>query len=310
MKLAKIGVRNQFAKESWLIFATLLAVGSGIAQLVAVGLGRIVLGAIFILSLLYFVSRIIQFYIVQRRASLENQLNIYREILADIADRNASEFSEEVELTYFIGRTRKDDHVVERRLTHPTDAALYRIVQPTVNFDIDRIPRMDEAPIEVWSENSPITRIDLVALEQHPGRLRVLALFRPMIRNELIWVMRYTPFGGIWDPLRKTGRDKLSWRIELPRVDKLTVTFVVASGLGHLHIRERDGRGSIREEALTDQRGAKIVWVDTPPREPVVYRWDLGISRDLLVHFQSRWSRPRTISGFRCAAGGRLRSAW
>lgn len=94
-------------------------------------------------------------------------------------------------------------------------------------------------------------------------QVRVLALFRPPIDRACHWVVEYRP-RGIWDPLRETGGDTLTWNIrrhpgtgETTRTD-VVINFVPPAGVA-IAVTERGGRGSVSD--AVDVTGASYaVW--------------------------------------------------
>ena len=122
-----------------------------------------------------------------------------------------------------------------------------------------------------------------IALTEKPYLLRCLFVFRPSIIEPTSWYARYR-MRGMWDVLRATGHDTLTWT-PTPRVadgsrstlSRLVVNVDFPPEAGDdVFVRDRDNRELKR---LTGPDGClRYRWEADLPR-PERYQWDLWWAR-------------------------------
>lgn len=194
-------------------------------------------------------------------------------------------YTDEVELTYLVGAAPGGDRVVEHRRTSPEPGASLpflqgRLTTPT-QLDTEAVTLAD---IElVTRSEDDRTTIRQIALTEAPGLLRCMFVFRPAITGPTSWYARYR-MPGMWDVLRDTGHDRLTWtpspQVEDPQrstLTRLVVNFDFPSEAGDdVFVRDGDNRELKR---LTGPDGSlRYRWEVEGPR-PERYAWDLWWAR-------------------------------
>jgi hypothetical protein len=194
-------------------------------------------------------------------------------------------YTDDLELTYLIGVDAAGDRVIEHRRTTPGKGAALpclesRLTTPT-QLDAEAITLVD---IEmVTRSEDDRTAIRQIALTEKPNLLRCLFVFRPSITEPTSWYARYR-MRGMWDVLRNTGHDTLTWT-PAPRVadesrstlSRLVVNFDFPPEAGDdVFVRDRDNRELKR---VTGPDGSlRYQWDADLPR-PERYAWDLWWAR-------------------------------
>ena len=206
-------------------------------------------------------------------------------------------YTDEIELTYLVGPDAEGDRVVEHRHTTPHPGAALpflqgRLTAPT-QLDADTVT-LAEIDMVTRSEDDR-TAIRQIALDERPSLLRCMYVFTPSISEPTGWYVRYR-MRGMWDTLRNTGHDRLTWT-PAPAVGdpsrstltRLTVNFDFPPDAGeNLFVRDREHRELTR---LTGPDGSlRYRWSCESPL-PERYDWELW------------WARPRDAAGPRMSAG-------
>ncbi|HZB49476.1 MAG TPA: hypothetical protein VE547_10325, partial [Mycobacteriales bacterium] len=196
-------------------------------------------------------------------------------------------YTDDVELTYLIGTAADGDRVVEHRHTSPDRGASLpflqgRLTAPTA-LDAETVT-LAEVDMVTRSEDDR-TAIRQIALTEKPGLLRCMFVFTPSIAEPTGWYARYR-MRGMWDTLRGTGHDRLTWTPS-PRVAdparstlaRLTVNFDFPPEAGDdVFVRDRDNRELKR---LTGPDGSlRYRWTCDEP-QPERYSWELWWARPL-----------------------------
>ena len=194
-------------------------------------------------------------------------------------------YTDDLELTYLVGADAGGDRVIEHRRTTPDAGAALpclesRLTTPT-QLDAEAVS-LAEIEMVTRSEDDRIA-IRQIALTEKPYLLRCLFVFRPSITEPTSWYARYR-MQGMWDVLRATGHDTLTWT-PAPRVadgsrstlSRLVVNFDFPPEAGDdVFVRDRDNRELKR---LTGPDGClRYRWEADLPR-PERYRWDLWWAR-------------------------------
>lgn len=197
-------------------------------------------------------------------------------------------YTDDIELTYLVGTDAGGDRVVEHRRTRPDPGASLpflqgRLTTPTqlgaesvALADTEIVARSDDDKIAVRT----------IALTERPGLLRCMFVFVPSISGGATdWFARYR-MPGLWDTLRSTGHDRLTWtptqRVADPgdsTVARLTVNFDFPPEAGDdVFVRDGDNRELKR---LSGPDGSlRYQWTcEDPP--PELHTWELW------------WARPR-----------------
>jgi hypothetical protein len=194
-------------------------------------------------------------------------------------------YTDDLELTYLVGAAPRGDPVIE----HPRPTPDARPAQPSqesrlttpTELDAEAVP-LAEIEMVTRSEDDRIA-IRQVALTEKAYLLRCLFVFRPSITEPTSWYARYR-MRGMWDVLRATGHDTLTWT-PAPRVadgsrstlSRLVVNFDFPPEAGDdVFVRDRDNRELKR---LTGPDGClRYRWEADLPR-PERYAWDLWWAR-------------------------------
>lgn len=193
--------------------------------------------------------------------------------------------TDEVELTYVIGEDGASDRVVEHRRTTPYAGAALpflqaRLTTPT-DLDVDTITLV-ETDIVTRSEDDRIA-IRQFPLVERPGLLRCMFVFTPAIAEPESWFARYR-MPGMWNVLRATGHDRLTWTPS-PRVadpsrstaTRLTVRFDFPLDAGDdVFVRDRDNRELLR--TVGPEGSLRFEWTTDSPA-PELYSWELWWAR-------------------------------
>ncbi len=256
-------------REMWVLISGCLALASGVAQLVVSGPGRLALLLLFASSLVFALVRTVQLVVSRQIRGLQAEVTGLRETVAAITDNTRSSFREQVTLTYQIGGQPSHDAVIEVRETSPVAEVLWRKVGLTVSTELTKTPKLDAIDASSWCTSPPDTQVNLVPLEQTPGHLRVLAIFWPPIQRPTQWGMKYHPEGGLWNPLRATGRDELVYttasyldRRDEVELSSLTLDFIFPPHVADATIREQDDRGLV--STFVDGERMRISWTISP----------------------------------------------
>ena len=194
-------------------------------------------------------------------------------------------YTDDLELTYLVGVDATGDRVIEHRRTTPDPGAALpclesRLTTPT-QLDAEAVTLVDVEMV-TRSEDDRIA-IRQIALTEKPNLLRCLFVFRPSITEQTSWYARYR-MRGMWDVLRNSGHDTLTWT-PAPRVtepdrctlSRLVVNFDFPPEAGDdVFVRDGDNRELKR---LTGPDGClRYRWETDVPR-PETYGWDLWWAR-------------------------------
>ncbi|MGH3831217.1 MAG: helix-turn-helix domain-containing protein [Pseudonocardiaceae bacterium] len=219
----------------------------------------------------------------QRRdlADCERQLRAYAAAVRGLVDRQFPLFEERVELTVLVGEETGQDIIIERRWTRPMPYLVYRILSPIVIWP-DGPSEADELGVGC-TVGGQDTHVDVHAVRGVDGRLRLMVLFQPGLATETEWVLRYhSP--KLWDPLRDTGRDTLTWATATfeqrhnPKIDELTLNVVFPSSWTGERLAEDSNQGVIHTARLPTGQ-TQLSWRQDAPGAGE-YGWELQGSRD------------------------------
>ena len=195
-------------------------------------------------------------------------------------------YTDDIELTYLIGTGAEGDRVVEHRRTRPDAGASLPFLQGRLTTPTQLgagAVTLADTEIVARSEDDKIA-VRTIALTEAPGLLRCMFVFVPSIRGgPADWFARYR-MPGLWDTLRSTGHDRLTWtptqRVSDPgdsTVARLTVNFDFPPEAGDdVFVRDGDNRELKR---LSGPDGSlRYQWTcDDPP--PELHTWELWWAR-------------------------------
>ena len=194
-------------------------------------------------------------------------------------------YTDDLELTYLVGVEASGDRVIEHRRTTPDPGAALpclesRLTTPT-QLDAEAVALVDVEMVTRSEDDRVVIR--QIALTEKPNLLRCLFVFRPSITEPTSWYARYR-MPGMWDVLRASGHDSLTWT-PAPRVgdgsrstlSRLVVNFDFApEAADDVFVRDRDNRELKR---VTGPDGSlRYRWEADPP-QPERYAWDLWWAR-------------------------------
>ena len=184
----------------------------------------------------------------EKLAERERQVESYEAAVQRIIDRQFPLFDERVEITVTIGGNSLEDVVTERHWTVPNPYLVYRVVRPITSraVDSDRVTSLSMTCDVVGADVGVAVQV----VEDKDNRPRALIVFQPGLDRPAEWVLRYrTP--GLWDPLRQTGTDRLTWaagtldRRFADGISELRVHFVFPPGAKGVDVSELRGAGRI-----------------------------------------------------------------
>jgi hypothetical protein len=195
-------------------------------------------------------------------------------------------YTDEVELTYLIGTTAEGDRVVEHRRTTPDPGAALPFLQGRLTTPTQLgagAVTLADTEIVARSQDDRTT-VRPIALTEAPGLLRCMFVFVPSIAGSAVdWFTRYR-MPGLWDTLRTTGHDRLTWtptaRVADPAdstVARLTVNFDFPPEAGDdVFVRDQDNRELKR---LSGPDGSlRYQWSGEDPA-PELHTWELWWAR-------------------------------
>lgn len=187
----------------------------------------------------------------EKLAERDRQVQSYEAAVERIIDRQFPLFDERVEITVTIGSHTGEDMVVERHWTTPNPYLVYRVVRPitAAGLSLDAALGSLALTCEVAGADVGVA-VQVVA--DRKNRPLALILFQPGLEQPAEWVLRYrTP--GLWDPLRESGEDTLTWAPgtldgrHSDGIRELAVRFLFPPESGPATLEERNGAGLIEE---------------------------------------------------------------
>jgi hypothetical protein len=195
-------------------------------------------------------------------------------------------YTDDLELTYLVGVDASGDRVIEHRRTTPDPGAALpclesRLTTPT-QLDADAVTLVDVEMV-TRSEDDRIV-IRQIALIEKPNLLRCLFVFRPSISEPTSWYARYR-MRGMWDVLRASGHDTLTWT-PTPRVgdesrshhNRLVVNF--------------DFPPEANEDVLVRDQDNRELKRLTGPDGSLRYRWEADLPQPERLTWDLWWARP------------------
>lgn len=211
----------------------------------------------------------------------ELQLRRYALAVHGLVDRQFPLFEERVEITLMVGEQDGQDFVIERRWTKPRPYLVYRILGPIVTWP-------DGSPVEpedlglVCHVNGEDTQVDIHPVQDTNGRLLVMILFQPGLNVETEWVLRYRS-PRLWNPLRSSGQDALSWATATfdqrhpATTSELALKVVFPASWTAQRLTEKSDLGTIRTERLPTGQ-TQLTWHHDTPHVGA-YHWLLEATR-------------------------------
>ncbi|MEV0902524.1 hypothetical protein [Actinoplanes sp. NPDC049802] len=264
---------------AWLFLTVALALSSGVAQLVVSGWGRLALGAIFVISLTLLILRFARRRIGAGLIGALHERDRLRDGLNYVLDSADSPFSEKIDLTVRVGDSGSGDKVRHEAVTSPRKPLRYRAFYPVVP-DARNPPGFESMEFSGAVLSPRSAGIEILPIRKDRW-IRVVALFRPAVEKPCHWVVEYRS-PGLWDPLRESGWDTLTWRMrhdpgaDDESVAELTINFVAPAG-SCISVSERGKRGSI--ESFSGSMGSQYsIWRIPEARPGDVFVFDLQLA--------------------------------
>jgi hypothetical protein len=221
-------------------------------------------------------------------ARLESLRGRYADALSALHDMwlgYPAPYTDEIELTYLIGTDATGDRVVEHRRTTPAPGAALPFSQGRLTTRTElhaEAVTLPDTEIVARSTDDKIT-VQPIALTEKPGLLRCMFVFVPSIVAPTDWFVRYR-MPGLWDTLRGTGHDRLTWtptpRVADPAtstVGRLTVNFDFPPEAGDdVFVRDADNRELKR---VSGPDGSLRYRWSTDDPAPELHTWELWWAR-------------------------------
>ncbi len=143
-------------------------------------------------------------------ADCERQLRGYAAAVRGLVHRHFPLFEERVEITVLVGEQQDEqDIVIERRWTTPRPYLVYRILGPITTWPDGPPFELDDFALACYVEGQD-TQVEVHPVQDVDGRPLLMILFQPGLSDDTEWVLRYRS-PGLWDPLRDSGQDFLTW---------------------------------------------------------------------------------------------------
>jgi hypothetical protein len=196
-------------------------------------------------------------------------------VAADRWDRSLSDgsFTEDLDLTIWVGATADEDRIVESRFTRHTDPIRFRsltLVSPYVGSDTEKV------------SVTPVLTVAKRAVEplwvplENAGR--GVAVFSPPSPGEVLeWQLSYEIPGGLWNPLRSLGLDVFRYDVRRFPIGRFSVRFIIPSAAKAVFVQERNRRGAVREVEQGSDGSWEIAWVADSPTVAAKFEWDIRV---------------------------------
>ncbi|WP_250033624.1 hypothetical protein [Paractinoplanes maris] len=247
-------------RSTWLFFSVILAVLSGAAQLVASGVGTALFAVLCAASLSFLLYRLSRDRLSARFLQLKSERDALMGALHHVTVSADASFSEQLSLTFEVGENSSDDLVHQIATTTPRNALNYRAFYPVVP-NTRETPEFKSMSLKGRVLNPLGTNLEILPVLTDRW-IRVLAIFRPEIKSPCRWLVDYKS-PGLWDPLRVTGHDTLTWQVRrnpaMVEADSINITLeFVPPENRMLSVAERKGRGEVKTK-LSSAKGVTIV---------------------------------------------------
>jgi hypothetical protein len=253
---------------AWPFFSIALALSSGVAQLVVTGIGRLALGVIFAVSLSFPLAYFVRRRLAARLMGALRERDRLRDALHYVLDSADAPFSEKIGLVVRIGESGNGDTVRHEVETTPMKPLRYRTFYPIIP-DSRKAPSFEDMRFSGEMISPGSASIEILPIRRDRW-IRVVALLRPAVKKSCRWVISYhSP--GLWDPLRESGRDSLTWRMRRhpgatdESVAEVTISFVPPAD-AVVSVSERSGRGIVT--SASDLAGANYASWQVLDAEP------------------------------------------
>ncbi|MGH3779006.1 MAG: response regulator transcription factor [Pseudonocardiaceae bacterium] len=207
----------------------------------------------------------------------EQELRRYANAVHGLVDRQFPLFEERVEITLMVGEQDGQDIVSERRWTSPRPYLIYRILGPIVTgpdgppFELDDL----EPACHV---NGQDTQVHIHPVRDVGGRPLLMILFQPGLHDDTEWVLSYRS-PRLWDPLRSSGQDELSWATATlderhpATTSELTFKVIFPASWTGERLTEQSNLGEIHTGRLPTGR-TQVTWHHDTPHASA-YHWVL-----------------------------------
>ncbi|RSM72297.1 hypothetical protein DMB66_06865 [Actinoplanes sp. ATCC 53533] len=181
-------------------------------------------------------------------------------------------YSEDLELTVWVGLTEDGDRVRERRTTRVTRPLRQReltLISPYAGMDTGKFSANPR--IEVGGGRIEATWL----AEDIAGRGTVT--FTPAVQTgeTLEWTLDYPP-AGLWNPLREDDIDVFRYDVRNFPIGKFTVTFRVHKNASAVFVQERNRRGAVSDYSTNGEW--VVVWSADSPTPPARFEFDVRVN--------------------------------
>lgn len=217
----------------------------------------------------------------QDLADCDRQLRAYFAAVRGLIDRQLPLFEERVEITLIIGDRDGQDMVVERRWTTPRPYLVYRILGPIVTSPDGPRSELDELALASTVYGQDV-QVEIHAVRDVDDRPLVMILFQPGLQTDTEWVLSYRS-PGLWDPLRASGQDSLTWATATfdqrypATTSQLTLKVVFSAAWSGERLTEKNDLGTIHTERLSTGQ-TQLTWHHHTPHASA-YHWLLHGTR-------------------------------
>ena len=208
----------------------------------------------------------------------ESQLEAYDGAIRRLIDRQFPLYDERMEITLVVGSRPSEDMVVERHWTKPNPYVVYRVMRPIYPHDLP-----PDDMVSLLGMSCEVTGADANAsvdvLPDLDGRPLAVVLFRPGLSGPTEWQLRYRA-PGLWDPLRATGEDALTWAAgtldgrHAEGLQRFVLRVEFPPGASDVELVEGRGVGHVEDG---DGEPPTLVFIDES-RTGGLYSWGLRMS--------------------------------
>lgn len=209
----------------------------------------------------------------------DEETRAYMRALADVVERYATPFEEELTIAYYIGATDSEDRIERYHRTRglgdgPSERLLWRTFEESATGRNARYESFENIGLTVASDEDPY-RVEFLPLEESAARLRGMLSFNPPLGSDpaLNWTLSYK-WPGMWRELRENLHDT-AFVVGARGLTKLKVALIFPAGASEPRFTSRPPLGTVTRE----RRGGRwvLMWrIDDP--QPT--RYDFGVAVD------------------------------
>ncbi|WP_328475340.1 hypothetical protein OHA21_18705 [Actinoplanes sp. NBC_00393] len=181
-------------------------------------------------------------------------------------------FTEDLDLTLWVGGTAEGDRVLERRSTRSARVVEQRaltLISPFAGSDAEKIsitPRVQALNAGAEASWMPLDDTG-----------RGVVHFMPVAEHdELQWEISYT-VNGLWDPLRTIGLDTFRYDVRAFSIGEFTIRFIFDAKAAAVSLQERNRRGTVGEAEMDSDGNWLILWRADKPATAARYEFGLRV---------------------------------